>query len=191
MPAGGCPVCALPGTGGAVCGACLKRPPAFSETVAAFRYAFPVDILIQQLKYGGRTVAAAYLGDHLLARLEGRRRPDLILPMPLHPNRLRERGYNQAALLAGRLAGRLGVAMAPTLLRRRRDTPAQVGLPIEARRGNVRHAFACGADLGGARVALVDDVMTSGASLAELARVVKRAGAAEVSVWVVARALKV
>jgi ComF family protein len=158
--------------------------------VAAFRYEFPVDALIQRLKYGSQTVIAGYLADVLADAVAGEAGPDLILPMPLHPLRLRERGFNQAVLLARQLSQRLGIALDSTACRRVRDTRPQVDLPLGERRRNIRHAFACNADLGGRRVVLVDDVMTSGASLDELARVVVQAGAAEVSVWVVARALR-
>lgn len=186
LSAPGCPRCALPTPGGAVCGACLKRPPAFDRTEAALRYAFPVDVLVQRLKYGDQTVLAAYLAGLMAPSA----RPDLVLAMPLHPRRLRERGYNQAALLAGHLARRLDLPFAAMACRRLRDTPPQVDLPVKARRRNIRGAFACTADLTGRHVALVDDVMTSGASLDELARTAKAAGAVEVSVWVLARTLQ-
>lgn len=185
-----CPSCAAPTPGGVVCGACLKRPPAFDAATAVYRYGFPVDVLVQRLKYAGQTVIADFLAQQLAEILAGSVRPDLILAMPLHSRRLRERGYNQAALLAGHLARRLGVAFAPAACRRERDTPPQVDLPLKDRRKNIKGAFVCAADLTGKRVALVDDVMTSGASLDELARVVKRAGAVEVSAWVVARTVK-
>jgi len=184
-----CPICALPTPGGAVCGRCIRRPPAYTRTTAALRYEFPVDAMIQRLKYGGQSVIAGYLADVLADSLAGQARPDLILPMPLHPLRLRERGFNQAMLLAERLSERLGVALDAGACRRVRDTRPQVGLPVRERHRNIRHAFACDADLRGRRVALVDDVMTSGASLAELAKVVARAGAVETSVWVAARAV--
>jgi ComF family protein len=186
LPVERCPVCALPTPGGQVCGACLKRPPAFDRTEAVFRYQFPVDVLVQRLKYGGQTV----LADWLAGTLAPAARPDLILAMPLHPRRLLERGFNQAALLAGPLARRLAVDFAAEACRRERDTRPQVDLPLKARRRNIRGAFTCAADLTGKRVALVDDVMTTGASLDELAREVKRAGAVEVVAWVVARTVR-
>lgn len=190
LAAARCPLCALPTPGGAVCGACLKRPPAFDRAEAVYRYAFPVDVLVQRLKYGGQTVVADWLAARLAEGLAAAPRPDLIVPMPLHPRRLRERGYNQAALLAGHLARRLGVASDPAACRRVRDTPPQVDLPLARRHRNMRGAFACDRDLRGRRVALVDDVMTSGASLDALAGAVRRAGAVEVSAWAVARAVR-
>ena len=190
LPAACCPSCALPTPGGAVCGACLRHPPALTRVRAVYRYAFPVDGLIQRLKYAGQEVIAAHLARAMAAAVAMPAWPDLILPMPLHPRRLRERGFNQAALLAGHLAGLLDVELAPTACRRVRDTPPQVDLPVDQRHRNIRGAFECVADLSGRRVVLVDDVMTTGASLDELARVVQRAGAAEVSAWVVARTVK-
>lgn len=184
-----CPTCALPTPGGVVCGRCLRRPPPYARATAALRYEFPVDAMIQRLKYGGQSVIAGYLADALADALAGQGGPDLILAMPLHPLRLRQRGFNQAVLLAERLSRRLGIPVDAGACRRVRDTRPQVGLPVRERHKNIRHAFACDADLRGRRVALVDDVMTSGASLAELARVVARAGAVETSVWVVARAV--
>ena len=190
LPAQCCPSCALPTPGGQVCGACLRKPPAFDRTEALFRYEFPVDALIQRLKYGGQTAIAADLAQRLALHVPAADRPDLIVAMPLHSRRLRERGFNQAALLAGHLAQHLGIEFAPSACRRERDTPPQVALPVKERRKNIRGAFVCDADLSRRRVALVDDVMTTGASLDELARVVRRAGAVEVSAWVVARAIK-
>ncbi len=190
LPAERCPVCALPTPAGAVCGACLKRPPAFDRTTAVYRYAFPASALIQRLKYGGQLALAPWLADQLAAELANAERPDLIVPMPLHPRRLQERGFNQAALIAKCLADRLAVPLALHACRRLRDTRPQVGLPPKSRHGNMRNAFACDLDLTGKRVALVDDVMTSGASLNELAKVVKRAGASEVQTWVIARTVR-
>ncbi len=190
LPAERCPACALPTPGGVVCGACLKHPPAYARTVAVYQYAFPASALIQQLKYGDQLALAPWLADRLVEALADADRPDLIIPMPLHPNRLKTRGFNQAALLAKRVSSQLDVALDLHTTRRVRDTRPQVELPLKDRRGNMRNAFACDLDLSGKRIALVDDVMTSGASLNELAKVVKRAGADEVSVWIVARATK-
>ncbi len=184
-----CPVCALPTPLGEVCGGCLRRPPAYDATHAAFRYAFPLDALVQRLKYGGGLALADWFAARLAEALREAPRPDLILPMPLHPKRLRERGYNQAAEIAKRLAARLDLPLGLTACRRVRDAAPQTGLPLKERRRNIRGAFHCDLDLTGRRVALLDDVMTSGASLDELARAARKAGAAEVSAWAVARTL--
>lgn len=189
LPAACCPRCALPTPDGALCGGCLKQPPAFVQARAVYLYDHPADILVQALKYRGQLALAAFLAEHMARRVAAHPLPDLIIPMPLHARRLRERGFNQAAEIGRRLAGQLGVPCRPDACRRVRDTPPQVALPLRARKRNMRKAFACGADLRGLRVALLDDVMTSGASLDELAGTVLAAGASEVESWVVARAV--
>lgn len=188
-PAGpACALCAEPLDVAGVCGRCLRRPPAFDGTVAATLYRFPADALVQRLKYGGELACADALGELLAAAAALRPPPDLLVPMPLHPSRLRERGFNQALELARPVARRLGVPIAADACRRLRATPAQAGLDLAARRRNVRDAFACASALAGLRVAVVDDVLTSGATLDALARALKRAGAVQVSAWVAARA---
>lgn len=188
-----CARCAAPlVTGGApdaVCGDCQQRPPAFDRVVAAYRYAPPLDRLIQGGKYNGRLDWLRVLARELLARLEAEAAAvDLLVPVPLHRSRLRERGYNQSLELARPLARRLGVAVVTTGIRRSRATAAQTGLSREAREKNVRRAFTVECHLENRRVAIVDDVMTSGATIEALARVLRRAGAARVEAWVLARA---
>lgn len=184
-----CPVCATPTPAGEVCGACLKRPPAFARTHAALAYRFPLDRLIPRLKYHGQLSSAPVLADSLAHTLTAAPRPDCIVPMPLHPARIRERGFNHATEIARGVAHQLDLRLDPDLCRRVRDTPPQMALKLDARRRNVRGAFACTADLADKHIAVVDDVMTTGTSLDELAATLKRAGAREVSCWVVARAL--
>lgn len=180
-----CPQCALPTPDGARCGACLRDPPAFDAAVAAFAYAFPIDRLVQALKYAHRLECAAALGTALRAAAEGRG-VDRIVPMPMHPARLRERGFNQAGEIARALKSLAPVE--PALCERLRDTPPQAGLDRDERRRNLRGAFACNTRLDSQSVAIVDDVMTTGSSMRELAQTLKRAGAARVEAWVVARA---
>jgi ComF family protein len=181
-----CPRCAGPSPGGAICGACLRDPPSFDATVAVWRYEFPVDRLVLALKYGGRLALARAFGDALAARTADQR-ADALVPMPLAPLRLRSRGFNQAMEIARRRARDTGLRVDPGLVARIRDTPPQTGLPHDARAANVRGAFACTGAVAGMSIAIVDDVMTTGASLEELARTLKRAGAARVENWVVAR----
>ena len=190
-----CPVCALPAPEAAVCGACLDRPPPFTATVAALVYAFPVDRLLQQLKYGGRLAfadwAAEQLATAVAVALEARHeadRPDRLVALPLASARQQQRGFNQAHEIALRVARRLGLPLAASLERVTSGVP-QAALRWSERAKNVRGAFACRADVRGARIALVDDVMTTGATLAEAAATVRRAGAAQVECWVVARTL--
>lgn len=182
-----CPVCGSPGEG-RVCGACLREPPTYDRCIAALHYAFPADELIQALKYGGQLALAPVLADFLARAVAHAPRPDLLLPLPLHPARARARGFNQAVEIARALARRLDLRLDTGSLERIRDTAPQAQLSLAERRRNVRGAFACRKTLTGLHVAVVDDVMTSGATLNEAAKVLKQAGAAEVSLWVVARA---
>jgi ComF family protein len=184
-----CPQCALPTANGRLCGACLKRPPAFDRTRSALSYRFPVDQLIQRLKYNGRLAAAPVLGDLLARDVESAPHPDLLIPMPLHPSRIRERGFNHASEIGRHVARSLGLPLATTFCQRIRDTPPQVALAYDARRRNVRGAFTCSGDVAGKRIAVIDDVMTTGTSLDELSKTLKQAGATEVEAWVVARTL--
>ncbi len=183
-----CPQCALPSPGGLLCGACLRHPPRFDRCEAVYRYGFPLDALIQHCKYGGGQELADLFADALAERLAGRPLPDLMVPMPLHPERLRERGFNQALEIARRLGTRLDLPFTHAC-RRLRNTPPQAGLDLKARKRNLRGAFECDTGLQGKRIALLDDVMTSGSSLNELAQAARRAGATEISAWVVARTL--
>jgi len=153
-------------------------------------YTFPWDKLIQRLKFGADLALADVLALKLATRIDKTQLPDLIIAMPLHPNRLRERGYNQSILLAQRLSQACGVALYPYACRRVRDTVAQSTLAFKQRRKNMRHAFVCDIDLSGKKVALIDDVLTSGASLDALADAVIQRGASEVAVWVVARTVR-
>ncbi len=185
-----CPVCANLGADPQVCGECLAHPPRFSHVTAAVSYRFPVDGAIQRLKYGADLAAIGPLAAVLAERLEQEPSPDLVLAMPMAPQRLRERGFNQAQELARAVSTRLRLKLAPELCRRTRHTAPQAALPWEERRRNIRGAFACETDLTGAQVAVVDDVLTTGATLNELAGVLLSRGAAEVWGWVVARTEK-
>jgi ComF family protein len=187
LPEARCPVCALPAAGGEICGHCLQEPPAFARTEALFSYAFPIDRLIQRLKYREQLALAPVLGTLLAQRHQGAL-PDLWLPMPLHARRLKERGFNQAVEIARELAAVSGVPMQAGWAVRERDTPPQAGLKRAARRKNMRGAFSCSSRLAGMRVGIVDDVMTTGSTLDALAAALKQAGAAEVSCAVIARA---
>ena len=184
-----CPVCALPAPASGICGACLKHAPHFDATQAVFRYEFPVDSLIQSLKYAHRLASADFLGK-ALAQISGPLHPALIIPVPLSAKRLAQRGFNQALEIARPLARALDVPLEIAHVHRRRDTAPQASLPWKERTKNIRHAFECEIDLTGKTVLLVDDVMTTGATLDELARTLKAHGAARVENRVLARALK-
>ena len=189
LPAALCPQCGEETTLGERCGACLKDPPAFARTIALFRYEFPVDRLIQALKYGHQLALATWLGHRLGDRLVAEDY-DLLLPLPLHPSRLRTRGFNQSLEIARVTSKTLAIPMNPAILTRIRATPPQAELPLKERGRNVRGAFECARDLAGKRILIVDDVMTTGSTLREAARILKLHGAGQITVAVAARALR-
>ncbi|MDQ3185792.1 MAG: ComF family protein [Pseudomonadota bacterium] len=189
LPLHCCVVCALPVAESRICGACLANPPAFDRTVAALSYTFPVDALVHSLKYQANLPMALVLADLLIARIDGMALPDFVVPMPLHPRKLRERGFNQALEIARNGSKKTGTALLPSICQRIKDTPSQIGLPWKERAKNIRDAFMCEMDLTGKHIGIMDDVMTTGATLNELAKVLRKRGATRVSGWVVARTL--
>ncbi len=174
----------------AICGLCLARAPPFAATIAAWTYAFPVDQLLQAFKYGGALALAEPLADELTRAVLRRAdsQPDAIVALPLSPARQRQRGFNQAHEIARRVAVQLGLPMLRGLARIR-DSPPQATLAWKARADNVRHAFEADASLRDRRIAIVDDVMTTGATLAAATAAARLAGAVAVEAWVVARTL--
>ncbi|MGV8919835.1 MAG: ComF family protein [Pseudomonas sp.] len=193
-----CERCALPmPMAGLTCGQCLRRSPAFSEVVVPWRYDFPVDALVTRFKHSGKwplgRLLAQLLGQSLQQHFEdGLQRPDYLLPVPLARKRLRQRGYNQSEMLARWLAEQLALPMDPRLLLRVLETPAQQGLDAKGRQRNLRKAFALaeGAQVVGKHFALVDDVLTTGATANALAQLLKKAGARRVDVYCLARTPK-
>jgi len=178
-----CPRCALESPGSAMCGRCLTHSPAYDATHAALSYDFPADALVHALKFRGELALAALLAGLLAPKLRAAQ-VDHVVPVPLSAERIRSRGYNQAVEIARHLRRQ---ALELALCERTRDAPPQIELPYGERQRNVRGAFRCTRSLDGARIAVVDDVMTTGATLEEIARTLKAAGAAHVENWVVAR----
>lgn len=190
-----CAVCALPMPTSAesdtvVCAECRLTPPPWRQAQAVFHYRFPVDRLIAAFKYQHQLALTDLFADLLAARLTPDDAASVIVPVPLHPNRLRERGYDQTLLLAKALARLSGIPCHHTSLRRQRDTPMQKLLDREARRANLLDAFACDDKaLAGQHVLLIDDVLTTGATLSVLTEVLLNAGATTVQALVIARTL--
>lgn len=187
-----CSNCALalpPTSTSTQCAACLQQPR-FDAAVAAFAYASPVDWLITRLKFHHRLSHARVLGTLLSERILASEvaRPDCIVPAPLHPRRLRERGYNQATLIARHAARPLQLPVMPELAMRTRHTLPQRTLPAHRRKHNVRDAFQASTGCAGRHIAIVDDVVTTGHTAGALAAALKRGGAACVQLWCVARA---
>lgn len=187
-----CPRCAAPLPPDAedrLCGNCLKSLPAWDEAKSPLTYGYPVDRLIQRFKFDGDLpvgrLLAELLADYLAA---GSERPDCIVPMPLHPARLTERGFNQAVELALPVGKRLKRPVRLDLCARVRATDVQSKLDAAERKKNLRDAFAVKHPVDGKHIAILDDVVTTGTTVESLTRTLKDAGAREVSVWCVARA---
>ncbi len=189
LPSERCPRCAMPSAGAQPCGRCLASPPRFDSTRAALVFAFPADVLVHALKYRGELALAGLAAGLLGECLDEGDRVDAIVPVPLSDARMRERGYNQAMEIARHVARARGIVLAPAICERVRDTPAQAALPFAGRAANVRGAFRCPTPVAGQTIAVLDDVMTTGATLDEVASTLKRAGAARVVNWVLARTL--
>jgi ComF family protein len=185
-----CERCALPlPVSAPLCGRCQRKAPPWDSAWAPFRYAWPLDRLETRFKFGRDLAAGRALATLWRHATPPSALPQLIVPVPLHPRRLRERGYNQAWELARPLARALRIPCDIDALQRVRNTDAQTGLDAPARRRNLRDAFVLREGIVlPAHVAILDDVFTTGATLAECARVLKRAGVARVDVWALARA---
>ncbi len=171
-----------------MCGSCLKQPPPYERCIAPLRYCHPVDHLLTRLKFHEKLAIARLLGELMAEWLEPDEPPDLLIPVPLHPGRLRERGYNQALELARPIGKRLGIPVDLRHCRRTVPTAPQSGLDAKRRRANLRNAFSVANALKGKDVAIVDDVVTTGHTVAELARTLRKAGVGRIEVWACARA---
>lgn len=171
-----------------VCGACLQRPPAWDQALAALVYEYPVDQLVQHFKFRHSMACGQLLADELIhcVRHSGTSLPDIIMPVPLHFTRRFWRGFNQAEFLARQLGLLLNIPVLVHKLRRNKKTAAQSGLDRKERRKNVHGAFSC-RPLSNVKVALVDDVLTTGTTLTACTKAVRSAGASQVAVWVAAR----
>ena len=201
-----CPQCGL-SSSGQLCGSCISSPPDFDTTHAVFLYQYPIDKMMQRYKYGNMLNIS-----HTFGQLLAEKSPlgalntgaantgavDLIIPMPMHPTRLKERGFNQALEIATVLSKNskqklINAHLDYTSITRQTLTPPQASLPLKERVKNIKGAFNIEADkldkIQGKRIAIVDDVMTTGASLNELAKTLKKAGASHVECWVIARTL--
>ena len=193
MPAA-CPRCAspipaVPAASSMLCGQCQTNPPAFDSSFALFHYETPLDYLIQGMKFHGQLSHAHLLGSLMAEHLaQSQHDIDCIVPVPLHPKRLRERGFNQALELARPIARQLNLDIDTLHCQRLRHTDGQADLSLIKRRANVHNAFSVCNMINWGHVAIIDDVMTSGQTVNTLAKALKRAGVSKVSVWSCCRA---
>jgi ComF family protein len=187
QPDSSCPQCGLT-SNYQVCGSCLSSPPYFDASHALCLYTYPLDAMMHTYKYGKQLNLSRTFGQLLLQKIQVHK-VDLIIPMPMHPTRLKQRGFNQALEIAKILTTNNANLLDYKSVIRQTLTPPQASLPLKDRVKNIKGAFKVNTDLKGKRIAIVDDVMTTGASLNELAKTLKQAGAAHVECWVVARTL--
>lgn len=188
-----CRRCGIPMRGGVgddgLCGRCQRHPPAFDRCFAPYAYDDSIGHLVTRLKYGQKLACARLLGAMLADRILAGDQdlPPILIPVPLHPARMRERGFNQAVEIGRAVSRRTGIPLDAGIVRRTRATPSQVGLPRRERLKNLRGAFEVSRAPGWRHVALLDDVVTTGSTASEIARMLKASGVQTVSVWAVAR----
>ena len=188
-----CPQCARVVSTQDICGRCRKKPPAQDALWAAFDYRFPLDAVLKAYKYQqrmpqGRVLRDLFLDAVVQAVAENRlTAPDLLAPVPLHPSKLRCRGFNQSLELARPVARTLDTALRPRLLIRTRATESQASLPRESRAKNVRAAFQCREPVDGKHVVVIDDVVTTGNTVNEIAKELRKAGATRIEIWTLSR----
>jgi len=186
-----CPQCGLD-SNGLLCGSCINSPPAFDATFSLFTYDFPLDSMMQRYKYGNM-LNLGYIFGQMLGKKTNLADVDLIIPMPMHPMRLKERGFNQSLEIAKIITKSHPEKLDFTSALRQKHTPPQASLPLKERVKNIKGAFKINVDsvdnFKNKRIAIVDDVMTTGASLNELAKTLKKVGAEHVECWVIARTM--
>lgn len=197
LPLAHCPTCSLPypsaDSGIHLCGKCSSQTPPFSKVHALGCYEGFLRELIQRLKYHRLPILDRPLGQLLtdkLTRAQAMDNIDCILPVPLHPSRLRERTFNQSLLIARQISRHSSCPVAHKTLERTRTTQTQQTLNVTERQKNLKHAFEVCADIKGARLLLVDDVMTTGATARACTSALIAAGATEVRIAVLARAAR-
>lgn len=174
-----------------ICGKCITNPPAFNRTIAIFTYEFPIDNWINTLKFHQQLVVANTLGNLAASRIQAEytntRLPECIIPIPLHPKRTRERGYNQALEIAKHLAKQLKIPLDVHSCIRQRYTQAQTLTPAKLRKKNVKHAFYIKPILIAKHIAIVDDVVTTGHTIQEAATTLRDSGVQQIDVWCIAK----
>lgn len=187
-----CQHCAMPISLGEYCGQCLTKPPIRHRTHSLFRYTSPIDRLIGDMKYHGQLQLTDYFANQLSRYIQQKNetKPQLLIPIPLHPKRLRQRGYNQSVELAKTLSKQLNIPLDNTALIRIKNTLPQTQLPYSKRKQNMKSAFQCQQHSLPDRIALIDDVVTTGHTADMAAKACLKRGAKNVELWTIARAIR-
>lgn len=184
-----CPICARSGFYRKACGVCLKKTPNYHSTEVLFQYRYPVNHLIKALKFNDRpefSIAFAELMAKKLKR-EKKRLPEKLIPVPLHKKRQRQRGYNQSLTFSREITKQIGIQTENCLCQRIKHTEAQSSLPFSLRRRNISNVFVLTSGCVPKHIAIIDDVVTSGSTVNELASLFKKAGCKTIEVWAIAR----
>lgn len=189
----GCPQCGLTlccDKESGLCGQCINHPPPFDRTFALFNYTSPISTMIAQLKFHNKLVIAKWFSHFFISYFEKNNieMPSLILPVPLHTKRLKERGFNQSLLIAKHISKYFGIPIDIKSCKRNKNTQAQATLSAKKRKDNLKNAFTLSKPTDCNHVAIVDDVMTTGQTISEISALLKSNGVNKVDVWVCARA---
>jgi ComF family protein len=185
-----CPQCATPMEYATSCGQCLLHPPAFDESTALYLYESPIDRLISQMKYHDKLYLCNFFAEQFYNKVKHKSRPEMIIPIPLHPRRLRSRGYNQSWEIAKTLSKKLNIPASHDTLIRVKETKPQATLPLHQRKKNMQRAFSINQKPVAKHIALIDDVVTTGHTANMAAKELRKAGAVHIELWTIARAIR-
>ncbi len=185
-----CPRCATPLTVAVQCGHCLNQPPEQDKSFSVFAYLSPIDRLIADFKYHDKLYLTDVFADLMVEQLKHKTLPELLIPIPLHRRRLRQRGYNQALELAKSLSRKLGIPISKDTLVRSRDTVPQASLPYDQRKHNMRRAFNVNPSSLPQHVALIDDVLTTGHTANAAVKLLRQEGVSSIELWTIARTIR-
>jgi ComF family protein len=185
-----CPRCATPLSLSVSCGNCLTHPPAQNISMSLFAYKNPIDRLIADFKYHDKLYLTEVFADLMYEQLKNKPLPKLLIPIPLHRRRLRQRGYNQALELAKILSRKLNIPISKNILIRSRDTAPQASLPYDQRKRNMRRAFMLNDSVLPNHIALIDDVLTTGHTVNAAAKLFRPEGVSDIELWTIARTIR-
>ncbi|MFW5451228.1 MAG: ComF family protein [Methylophagaceae bacterium] len=185
-----CPRCAHPLNHNAICGQCLSQAPEQDDSFSLYHYLPPIDRLIADMKYYDKILLSKFFAQQMATQLKDRALPELLIPIPLHPRRLRQRGYNQSWALAQYLSKLLIIPTRHDILVRTRDTVAQTSLPYSQRKQNIKRSFSVKSITIPSHIALIDDVLTTGHTANVAAKALRKAGVQHIELWTIARTMR-